>query len=103
MRLPSRPCYFYPGASSSRFLNYVIKQHLIIVYPQALSTDIAAGHAVNNPSVPFSFPTDNSTASQIARVQASLVALQNLNGTGEGCPASSTTLSAQLAALPAEK
>ncbi|THH05162.1 hypothetical protein EW145_g5000 [Phellinidium pouzarii] len=69
------------------------------VFIQSLAQDIAAGHAVNNPSVSVSFPTDNSTSSQITRIQSSLVALQNLNGPGQGCPAASTTLSAQLAAL----
>ncbi|EJC98492.1 uncharacterized protein FOMMEDRAFT_96837 [Fomitiporia mediterranea MF3/22] len=69
------------------------------VFIQSLAEDIAAGHAVHNPSVAVSFPTDDSTASQITRIQASLVALQNLNGEGVGCPAASTTLSAQLKAL----
>ena len=62
-------------------------------FAQALNANIAAGKAVNNPSVPFSFPTDNNAASLAARIQASLVTLQNLNGPGKGCPASSTTLS----------
>ncbi|KXN82825.1 hypothetical protein AN958_02099 [Leucoagaricus sp. SymC.cos] len=58
---------------------------------QALSQNVAAGHAVNNPSVPVSFPTDNSNASKAARIQAALVTLQNLKGPGVGCPAASTT------------
>ena len=62
-------------------------------FAQALNANVAAGKAVNNPSVPFSFPTDNSAASLAARIQASLVTLQNLHGPGQGCPASSTTLS----------
>lgn len=66
---------------------------------QSLLADIKAGHAVNNPSVKVSFPTDDSKASQITRIQSSLVALQNLNGEGKGCPAASTTFSAQLKAL----
>jgi len=66
---------------------------------QSLQADINAGHAVNNPSVGVTFPTDNSKNSQITRIQASLVALQNLNGSGQGCPAVSTTFSAQLKAL----
>jgi hypothetical protein len=53
---------------------------------------VAAGHAVNNPSVAVTFPTDDSNASKAARNQASLVTLQNLNGPGVGCPAASTTL-----------
>lgn len=65
----------------------------------SLAADIAAGHAVNNPSVAVSFPTDASPASQRTRIQAAIVALQNLNGSGKGCPASSTTFSAQLAAI----
>ncbi|KAL5482411.1 hypothetical protein ACEPAI_9005 [Sanghuangporus weigelae] len=69
------------------------------VFIQSLAQDIAAGHAVNNPSVAVSFPTDDSKQSQITRIQSSLVALQNLNGAGKGCPAASTTLSAQLKAL----
>jgi hypothetical protein len=65
----------------------------------ALEANVAAGHAVKNPNVPFSFPLDNSRGSQAARIQAALVTLQNLRGPGVGCPASSTTLSAQLAAV----
>ncbi|THH12864.1 hypothetical protein EW146_g7288 [Bondarzewia mesenterica] len=49
---------------------------------QHLTADVNAGHAVNNPSVPVTFPTDNSKASQSARITASLIALQNLNGPG---------------------
>jgi len=66
---------------------------------QALSENVAAGHAVKNPSVQVSFPTDNSNASKAARIQAALVTLQNLNGPGVGCPAASTTLLAQLKAV----
>jgi Fe-S cluster biogenesis protein NfuA len=63
-----------------------------------LNANVAAGKAVNNPSVPVTFPTDSSSQSQAARVEAALVTLQNLHGPGQGCPASSTTLSAQLTA-----
>jgi hypothetical protein len=66
---------------------------------QSLKANLAAGRVVNNPSVGLSFPTDNSNASKIARIQASLVTLQNLNGPGKGCPAASTTLLAQQRAL----
>jgi len=65
----------------------------------ALEANIAAGRVINNPNVPFSFPRDDARQSQIARIQASLVTLQNLRGPGVGCPAASTTLSSQLAAL----
>ncbi|KAF8309129.1 hypothetical protein DL93DRAFT_2086024 [Clavulina sp. PMI_390] len=65
----------------------------------SLNANVNAGHAVNNPGVPVSFPTDGSIGSQIARMQASIISLQNLNGPGVGCPAVSTTFSAQLKAL----
>jgi len=64
-----------------------------------LNQNLAAGHVVTNPGVSLSFPTDNSPASQIARIQASLVTLQNLNGPGVGCPAASTTLLVQQKAI----
>jgi hypothetical protein len=66
---------------------------------QSLDANVAAGHAVNNPSVPVSFPTDNSKASQLARMSAAIVTLQNLRGPGAGCPAASTTFVAQQAAI----
>ncbi|KAF8644406.1 hypothetical protein AX16_008467 [Volvariella volvacea WC 439] len=59
---------------------------------QSLTANVAAGFAVNNPSVRVTFPTDDSNASKAARIQASLVTLQNLQGPGRGCPAASTTL-----------
>ncbi|KAG6812505.1 hypothetical protein H0H92_002504 [Tricholoma furcatifolium] len=65
----------------------------------SLNANVAAGHAVNNPSIPVTFPTDDSNASKAARIEAALVTLQNLNGPGVGCPAASTTFSAQLAAV----
>jgi len=66
---------------------------------QSLNANVAAGHAVNNPSVAVSFPTDNSKASQLARIDAAIVTLQNLRGPGVGCPAASTTFVAQQAAI----
>lgn len=60
-----------------------------------------AGLAVNNPSVKLSFPTDNSQASALARLNAAAVTLQNLNGPGKGCPVVSTTFQAQQAAIQA--
>ncbi|KAJ7505752.1 hypothetical protein B0H11DRAFT_2272539 [Mycena galericulata] len=69
----------------------------------SLSANVAAGHDVNNPAIAAPFPTDNSIASQITRVQTAISSLQNLNGAGVGCPASSTTFSAQLAALIAQQ
>ncbi|KAI0698454.1 hypothetical protein BC835DRAFT_653136 [Cytidiella melzeri] len=71
------------------------------VFIAALTRDAQAGHAVNNPSVSVHFGTSNSNADLISRIQTSLVTLQNLNGPGQGCPAVSTTLSAQLAAAQA--
>ncbi|KAF8817141.1 hypothetical protein BYT27DRAFT_6946210 [Phlegmacium glaucopus] len=66
---------------------------------QSLNDNVNAGHAVNNPSISVSFPTDDSKASKLARVNAALVTLQNLRGPGAGCPASSTTFVAQQAAI----
>jgi len=65
----------------------------------SLSANVAAGHDINNPSVLAPFPTDDSVASNITRLQTSISSLQNLNGPGKGCPAASTTFSAQLKAL----
>ncbi|KAJ7465130.1 hypothetical protein FB451DRAFT_1561528 [Mycena latifolia] len=65
----------------------------------SLSANVAAGHDINNPGVPAPFPTDDSVGSQIARLQTSISSLQNLFGPGVGCPAVSTTFSAQLKAL----
>ncbi|KAJ7766519.1 hypothetical protein DFH07DRAFT_915920 [Mycena maculata] len=69
---------------------------------KALSANVAAGHDVNNTGVGAPFPTDDSTASQIVRLQTSVTTLQNLHGAGVGCPASSTTFLAQIAALQAK-
>ncbi|KAG6830011.1 hypothetical protein H0H87_009536 [Tephrocybe sp. NHM501043] len=66
---------------------------------QSLNANVNAGKAVNNPSIAVTFPTDNSKESQLVRIQASLVTLQNLNGPGVGCPAASTTLVAQQQAI----
>jgi hypothetical protein len=63
-------------------------------FDQALSQDVAAGHAVHNPSVAVSFPTDGLVASQITRLHIAIVTLQNLYGPGQGCPVVSTTFSA---------
>jgi len=68
-------------------------------YIAALTANVQAGKAVNNPSVQVSFPTGNSKAEQLDRVNAAVITLQNLNGVGKGCPAASTTLLAQQKAL----
>lgn len=49
----------------------------------------------------LSFPTDNSKASQLARLNAAAVTLQNLHGPGVGCPVAATTFAAQQAAINA--
>ncbi|KAG1730577.1 hypothetical protein EDB19DRAFT_1856163 [Suillus lakei] len=67
-----------------------------------LNKNVAAGFVTTNPTVKVSFPTDNSTASQLARLNAAAVTLQNLEGPGVGCPISSTTFSAQGKAIGAE-
>ena len=64
-----------------------------------MNANVAAGNVVNNPSVPISFPEDDSVASQLARINAATVTLQNLNGPGQGCPVASTTFQAQAAAV----
>jgi hypothetical protein len=68
---------------------------------QQLHANVAAGHAINNPGVAVTFPTDDSNASKSARITAVLITLQNLKGPGVGCPAASTTLLAQQKALNA--
>ncbi|KAI0035225.1 hypothetical protein K488DRAFT_43823 [Vararia minispora EC-137] len=75
----------------------------IQAHSQHLVSDVQAGHAVNNPTVHVSFPTDGSVASQLARINTALVTIQNLNGPGKGCPAVSTTLQAQQKALQAQQ
>jgi len=65
----------------------------------SLSANVAAGHAIHNPSVAVSFPTGNDKASEIVRIQAAIVTLQNLNGPGVGCPVASSTYVAQQKAL----
>jgi hypothetical protein len=68
-------------------------------FVKALTANVKAGHAVNNPGIGVKFPTGNSNADKIARIQAGLVTLQNLRGPGVGCPAVSSTLLAQQKAL----
>jgi hypothetical protein len=65
----------------------------------ALEANVAAGHAVNNPGVQVSYAFGDSNGDKIARIQASLITLQNMRGPGVGCPAASTTLLAQQRAL----
>ncbi|KAJ7644462.1 hypothetical protein FB45DRAFT_975944 [Roridomyces roridus] len=69
----------------------------------SVSANVANGHDVNNPAIAAPFPTDDSIGSQVTRMQTLLSSLQNLNGAGVGCPAVSTTFSAQLAALQAKQ
>ncbi|KAG2158058.1 uncharacterized protein EDB93DRAFT_1334955 [Suillus bovinus] len=71
-------------------------------YIANLTANIRAGHVILNPTVQLTFPTDNSTASQSARLNAAAVTIQNLNGAGKGCPIVSTTFSAQQKAINAK-
>lgn len=71
-------------------------------YIANLTQNIRAGHVVLNPTVLLTFPIDNSTASQSARLHAAAVTIQNLNGAGKGCPISSTTFTAQQNSIDAE-
>src|SRR5712672_2486478 len=73
---------------------------MVLTY-QTLNANVAAGHVLNNPSVPIAFPQDDSKGSQLARLNAASVTLQNLNGPGRGCPIVSTTFQAQAAAINA--
>jgi len=66
---------------------------------KALSANVAVGHAVNNTGIQVSFPTGSDKSSEIARMNSAIVTLQNLRGAGVGCPAASTTFSAQLKAI----
>ena len=78
-------------------------QYIVLITPfQALNKNVAAGFVTTNPTVKLTFPTDNSTVSQLARLNAAAVTLQNLEGPGVGCPISSTTFSAQQKAIEAE-
>jgi len=68
-----------------------------------LNANVAAGHCINNTEVTVPpFPTDNSTASQLTIFHICTITLQNLVGQGKGCPQSSTTWSAQAAAVQAK-
>jgi hypothetical protein len=58
----------------------------------------AAAAAGNSEGVLVEFPLDDSSASEKARIQTSIIVLQNLNGRGVGCPAAATTFLAQQAA-----
>ncbi|KAI0035219.1 hypothetical protein K488DRAFT_43778 [Vararia minispora EC-137] len=69
------------------------------VYISDLTANANAGFAVNNTVVAVTFPTDSSIASQLARLTAASITLQNLGGPGAGCPVTSTTFVAQQAAL----
>lgn len=54
---------------------------------------------MNNSAISVSFPTGNDKDSKAARMFAAIGTLQNLRGRGVGCPAVSTTFSAQLKAI----
>ncbi|KZO96837.1 hypothetical protein CALVIDRAFT_563481 [Calocera viscosa TUFC12733] len=55
-----------------------------------LSTNVAAGHCVNNTGVDLSFPSGNTAQEQFTRLQAMIDTMQNLNGEGKGCPIAAT-------------
>jgi hypothetical protein len=66
------------------------------LFIQKVQSAVAAG---NSEGVPVEFPLDDSTESKRARIQTSIVVLQNLNGRGVGCPAAATTFLEQKKAL----
>ena len=55
--------------------------------------NVHAGFAVNNTNVGMEFPTANTAAALVTRIQAAITTLQNLFAVGGGCPVSSTTFS----------
>ena len=61
-------------------------------FVQAVITNVHAQHIVNNPSVQVTFGIDNTTVALLSRLQTAVDTLQNLNGSGVGCPIQSTTL-----------
>jgi hypothetical protein len=65
----------------------------------SLNANVEAGRAVNNPSIPLSFPLGDSKEDQLQRIGAALVTLQNLQGPGVECPAASTTFVTQRKAI----
>lgn len=70
---------------------------------QELNANVEAGRARNNdnPNIAVSFPTGNSKADQLTRLNAATVTLQNLFGSGKGCPQAATTFGAQSQAINA--
>lgn len=60
-----------------------------------MTTNVLAGHAVNNTVVNVSFPTGDTVQDKHGRITAAIITLQNLNGPGKGCPGVSTTLGIQ--------
>jgi len=64
-----------------------------------LNRNVAAGQAVNNPAVkiPGGFPTSQSRADKLARLNVATITLQNLFGPGKGCPQAATTFGQQVA------
>jgi hypothetical protein len=99
--LPSRSCNLYQGKDKTQALSRPsrLSRHHLHPNTQDLNENVAAGHVINNPSIKLSFPDDASKASQLARINAAIVTLQNLNGEGKGCPVASTTFLAQEAAI----
>lgn len=87
----SASCLGIDGANGQPILIPCQCPPALDTFLDSLNANVAAGFAVHNPSVAVAFPQDSSTASQLTRLEACLVTLQNLNGTGQGCPASSTT------------
>jgi len=65
----------------------------------ALNANVAAGQAIHNPDAKLSFPTDTSKQSQLDRMEACIITLQNLFDFGKGCPVAATTYLAQQAAI----
>lgn len=74
------------------------------LFIQDMIINVDAGFSVNNTNVLVGFPTANTSAALVTRIQTAITTLQNLFGVGGGCPVSSTTFSEQLnAAINAQR
>ncbi|KAI0316670.1 hypothetical protein OF83DRAFT_1059983, partial [Amylostereum chailletii] len=62
-------------------------------FVDSVIVNVNAHHIVNNPSIGVQFEVDNTTDALITRLQTAIDTLQNLLGSGIGCPIESTTLS----------
>ncbi|KAH9973832.1 hypothetical protein BGW80DRAFT_1306658 [Lactifluus volemus] len=67
--------------------------------PDQATFNEVGGPRCEQPIHTVEYPLDNSPNSQLNRVDTAIITMQNLFGPGKGCPAASTTFSAQRDAL----